>query len=130
MKKFIILLFLSILSASEIDDIIEMIHILKKRSLNYIQISNIYDPFSPQIKTKKGVTKLIIPKNSPKIENKTKNSFNLEIIFQDKVKISGQWYKIGQMIGKYKIVKQGGEILLKNGKRLILLKRKIGLRIK
>jgi hypothetical protein len=129
MKKFIILLFLSILSASEIDDIIEMIHILKKRSLKYIRISNMYDPFNPQIKTKTGV-KLIIPKNSPKVENKTKNSFDLEIVFQDKVKISGQWYKIGQMIGKYKIVKERGEILLKNGNRLISLKRKIGLRIR
>ena len=130
MKKFIILLFMSILSASDIDDIIEMIHILKKRSLNYIKISDIYDPFNPQINTKKGVTKLIIPKNSPKIENKTKNSFNLEIIFQDKVKISGQWYKIGQMIGNYKIIRKKREIFLKNGSKYLSLKRKTGLRIK
>ena len=131
MKKLIILLFLSILSAHNIEEITKMIQLLKEREVKYIKVGKVYDPFYPpkQVKKKK-ITKFNFMKEKKDKVKKKSSNYNLEVIFGNKVKISGQWYKIGQMIGNHKIIRKEREIFLKNGRKYLSLKRKTGLRIK
>jgi len=131
MKKLIILLFLSILSAHNVEEITKMIQLLKEREVKYVKVGELYDPFYPpkQVKKKK-ITKFNFMKAKKDKVKKKSSNYNLEVIFGNKVKINGQWYKIGQMIGNYKIIRKKREIFLKNGSKYLSLKRKTGLRIK
>ena len=131
MKKLIILLFLSILSAHNVKEITKMIQLLKEREVKYVKVGKVYDPFNPPKQVKKTkITKFNFMKEKKDKVKKENSNYNLEVIFGNKVKISGQWYKIGQMIGNYKIIRKEREIFLKDNSEYISLKRKIGLRIK
>jgi hypothetical protein len=118
MKKLIIFIGLSVF-ANETKEILEMIDILNKKSFSYNEIISIYNPFVKK-GNKKLKTKLVIAPTIP--ENS--NNFNLEVLFQNRVRINNSWYKNGDKLDRYTIIIKNKKVYLKDGNKLIDLQRK------
>ena len=104
---------------SHIDELIEQIK-LKREGL---QLSIIKDPFIEEKKVKKLI-------KIPKIKKVRKFRLILQAILNDRVKINGKWYRLGQYVKNYKIVRIGDGFVILRGKkslRLFLRNRKIRL---
>jgi len=119
MRKFILLLITTLCLANETKEILELINILKQQKVEYKPITNIYDPFCTVKNNNKTTTATIY---RPLIKQKT--SYNLEIIFQNRVRINGKWYKNNDKIGKYILIIKNNKVFLKYGNKLKQLKRK------
>jgi len=117
MKKFILLLIATLSLASDTKEILELINILKQQKIEYKPIKNLYDPFCKVITIKKN--NVIIYNPMPN----RKKSYHLEIIFQNKVRINGKWYKNNDKIDKYIIVLKNDKVYLKYKNKLKQLKR-------
>jgi len=120
MKKLI--LFIAILCyANETKEILKMIDLLQTQKISYKPIKKLYNPFINEEKQK------IISNNIDFgyfIPKKEKKVYDLEIVFQNKVRINGKWYKNNDKIDQYKIIIKDESVYLKNKKKLIKLKRK------
>jgi len=107
------------LFANDSKEILKMIQILKNRDFSYQEIVYIYNPFiKNRVKEKKMETKQTV---TDEIEYKT--TYQLEAIFQNKVKINNVWYKNGDKLDKYIIIIGKNSVYLKDKNRLIRLKR-------
>jgi len=114
MKKLVIFLFIT-LWANETEDILKLIDKIENYKFHYTYIKKLYDPFGYKRKIlhhKVTITKKKVIKN---------NSYNLQIVFQNRVKINNKWYNIGDKIGNYTIVKKNGQIMLVNKYSIIKL---------
>jgi hypothetical protein len=116
MKKIIILCFgLLFVFADETNQITNLIKQINKKQFEYKEITTIYDPF---VSVKKINGKLHLPKATSK---QIKKVYRLEVIFQNKAKINGKWYKNNDKIGKYKIIIQKNQVYLKSKNKQFLL---------
>jgi hypothetical protein len=107
------------LFANDSKEILKMIQILKNRDFTYQEIVYIYNPFiKNRVKEKKMETKQTV---TDEIEYKT--SYQLEAIFQNRVRINNVWYKNGDKLDKYIIIIGKNSVYLKDKNRLIRLKR-------
>jgi len=107
------------LFANDSKEILKMIQILKNRDFSYQEIVYIYNPFiKNRVKEKKMETKQTV---TDEIEYKT--SYQLEAIFQNRVRINNVWYKNGDKLDKYIIIIGKNSVYLKDKNRLIRLKR-------
>jgi len=107
------------LFANDTKEILKMIKILKNRDFSYQEIVYIYNPFvKNRVKEKKMETKQTV---TDLIEYKT--TYQLEAIFQNKVKINNVWYKNGDKLDKYIIIIRKNAVYLKDKDRVIRLKR-------
>ena len=107
------------LFANDTKEILKMIKILKNRDFSYQEIVYIYNPFvKNRVKEKKMETKQTV---TDEIEYKT--SYQLEAIFQNRVRINNVWYKNGDKLDKYIIIIGKNSVYLKDKNRLIRLKR-------
>jgi hypothetical protein len=124
MKKLI--LFIAIICfANDTKEVLELIKILQHQKITYKPITNIYNPFyNPKI-IKQAKNNFFIP-----ISTKTeKTKYNLEIIFQNKARINGKWYKNGDKLNKYKVVITNNKVFLKHKNKIIYLNRKTILKV-
>ncbi len=119
-----ILLFFSSLYSVNIDKIFENIDEVKiiqeKKKATKERVK--YDPFSnikkeEKREEKKKVVKVEKPKKRKKIIYQP--IIELEAIFGKSAFINGKWYRVGDKIGKYKIIKIGRDsVSLKIGRRV------------
>ena len=126
MKKIII--FIAILAfGNDTKEILNLINILKTKSFDYKEISNIYNPF---VKTTKSSN--IQKKSNIILMNPTKTDlkYTLEVIFQNKVRINNSWYKNYDKIDNYTIIIRNNKVYLKNKNKTILLNRKTIIKVK
>ena len=123
MKKLII--FIAIfLFADDTKEILKLINILNHKSFSYIEVNNIYNPFVDKPKVQP--IKMKIKTKAEKINT----NYTLEVVFQHKVKINGNWYKNGDTIDGYKIILIGYKVFLKKHSKTILLNRKTILKVR
>jgi len=125
MKKFIIIFIISYIYSNDIKDILNMTKLLKNYTTNYQPIQKVYDPFSEnKPKTKPIIIRPIyhpITRKKPII----KKTYHLEVVFLDKVRINGNWYKNNSKIDDYKvIIKENGNVYLINKQKTIHLTNK------
>ena len=107
------------LFANDTKEILKMIKILKNKDFSYQEIVYIYNPFvKNRVKEKKMETKQRV---TDEIEYKM--SYQLEAIFQNRVRINNVWYKNGDKLDKYIIIIRKNSVYLKDKNRLIRLKR-------
>jgi len=118
MKKSII--FIGVfLFANDTKEILNLIKDLHKQTFSYVEVSNLYNPFT-NTKTNTYQTKPI-KIIQPKITN---IKYKLEAIFQQKVKINGNWYKNHDKLDEYTIIISQNKVYLKNNKNIIDLTKK------
>ncbi|HIQ50555.1 MAG TPA: hypothetical protein EYH54_01125 [Nautiliaceae bacterium] len=109
MKKLFSLIFFFVFLFSSTIQIIEEIKEIEQFKPKFKNVQN-FDIFSFEEDKKKIVDKKIsfIPKKSPVLQ--------IYAIFQNKVNINGRWFKVGDKIYGYKIVKISKKfVLLKKG---------------
>lgn len=117
MKKIIILI-ATLAFGLDTKEILKEIEILKNINFNYKEVQNIYNPFI----TKKQSTKY---EQIPAIKAiSQKSNYNLEVIFQNKVRINNSWYKNGDKLDEYIIIIKNNKVYLKNKNKVIKLNRK------
>ncbi len=117
MKKIIILI-ATLAFGLDTKEILKEIEILKNINFNYKEVQNIYNPFI----TKKQSTKY---EQIPTIKAiSQKSNYNLEVIFQNKVRINNSWYKNGDKLDEYIIIIKNNKVYLKNKNKVIKLNRK------
>jgi len=122
MKKLII--FISVLCfANDTKEILDLLNILKHQHSVYKPIQNLYNPFkTKQLKTDKKAT-FIIKKEKPKPK------YILEVVFQNKARIDGKWYKNNDNLDKYKVIIRNNKVFLQSNSKIIYLKRKTILKV-
>jgi len=113
MKKLVVLLIMINLYASDTKEILFLLKDLQKIQYNYKPINKL---FNNTKKPKKEIYKLKDTK--PK---KTQTKYVLEVIFNNKVKINGKWYKNGDAIDNYKILVVDNNVFLINKHKTISL---------
>jgi hypothetical protein len=118
MKKLLIFVFILSLYANDTKEILQLIEIIKHKTPSYREINDIYNPFEENHHKTKSTNK--ISKSNDKVY-KSNETYNLQVIFDNKLKINNQWYKIGDKIDNYKIVKKNDKFMLINNKKVILL---------
>ena len=78
--------------------------------------------------------KVIVKKDGTKIAVKAKAEFDLQAIMNNRAKISGKWYKVGDKVDEYTLATvQTGSVFLQNNefkKRLTLRKKNENITIK
>ena len=114
----------TILYAQNID-IINMIKILQNTKKTYHPIQTLYNPF---ITTKKAIINPIIKVQTPPKQNKI--NYNIQVIFQNKVKINNIWYKNGDKLDKYTIIIKNSNVFLKDKNHIQKLSRQIYIKVK
>jgi len=125
MKKLILLI--GILAfANDTKEILKMINILQAQQSIYKPITNLYNPFNLQKNNIKATNTTNFNYNLP---TNTKKTYNLEIIFQNKVRINNKWYKNNDKIDNYKVFIKNEEVYLINKNKTIHLKRKTFLKV-
>ena len=105
MKKILFLLS-AVLLYGDISDIISYIKNMESYTLKFKKIVH-YNVFSDIVAEKS---------ENLKINGNTNNSKNIAIyaVFQNKININGHWYKIGDVIDGYKIIKiNNNEVVMK-----------------
>jgi len=117
MKKFILLFIATLSFAIDTKEILKEINILENIDFRYKEITNIYNPF---ISNKKRKNSSI---NIPLVTESKKGVYNLEVIFQNKVRINNNWYKNGDKLDEYIIIIRNNKVYLKNKNKLIKLNR-------
>jgi len=118
MKKTII--FIAILAFGiDTKELLKEINILKNTSFEYKEIEKIYNPFIQKNKNNIYFTPIKTINESIKQKN-----YNLEVIFQNRVRINNTWYKNGDKLDEYIIIIKNNKVYLKKGKKLILLHKK------
>jgi len=122
MKKVII--FLAIFAfGNETEEILKMMDILKHQNFKYTPITKIYNPFTKtQVIKKHKINITIAP-------IKTHN-YKLEVVFQNKAKINGNWYKNGDKIDSYTVVIKDTQVYLINKNKTIKLNQKTLIKVK
>jgi len=122
MKK-LILIFISIyLYGNDVQDILNMSKLLKNYNNKYQTIQTVYDPFA---KEKPKIKPIIIRPIYHKITKPIiKKTYHLEIVFLDKVRINGQWYKNNARIDDYRVIIKGNNVYLVNKHKTIKLTNK------
>jgi len=111
MKKIIIVLISTCLFA-DVKETIKLMHILDNFDFSYKPITTLYNPFR---------TKVITSLPSKNSMNNSFQTYKLEVVFQNRVRINGNWYNIGDKIDDFIIKKDGNKICLKNSKQKIIL---------
>ena len=125
MKKLILLI--GVLAfANDTKEILKMINILQAQHSIYKPIKNLYNPFYSQKNNIKATNTINFNYNLP---TNTKKTYNLEIIFQNKVRINNKWYKNNDKIDNYKVFIKNEEVYLINKNKTIHLKRKTFLKV-
>ena len=99
------------------------------------EVSKIEATRSPFVRLKpKEESKVIVKKDGTKIAVKAKTEFALQAIVNNRAKISGKWYKVGDKINEYTLATvQSGSVFLQNNeykKRLTLRKKNENITIK
>jgi len=118
MKKFILLFIATLSFAIDTKEILKEINILENIDFKYKEITNIYNPF---ISNKKRKNSSI---NIPLVTESKKGMYNLEVIFQNKVRINNNWYKNGDKLDEYIIIIRNNKVYLKSKNKLIKLNKK------
>ena len=114
MKKILFLLS-AVLLYGDISDIISYIKNMESYTLKFKKIVH-YNVFSDIVAERSG---------NLKINENTNNSKNIAIyaVFQNKININGHWYKIGDVIDGYKIVKiSNDKVFLEREKHIKIIK--------
>lgn len=121
MKKLIILIAV-VCFANDIKEILEMINLLHTQKYEYKPITHLYNPFVDKKIKNKIVNNTKFQYN---IHNNTniKKTYNLEIVFQNKVRINNKWYKNNDKLDNYRVIMKNDKVYLKNKKKIIELKR-------
>ena len=117
MKKTIILIS-TLAFGIDTKEILKEINILKSITFQYTEVKKIYNPFIKNLKKYKNTntpTLIVQPK---------KENYNLEAIFQNKIRINNNWYKNGDKLDEYIIIIKNNKVYLKNGNKLIKLNKK------
>jgi len=117
MKKIIILI-ATLAFGLDTKEILKEIEILKNINFNYKEVQNIYNPFVTKNKQKINISYM------PPVIKENKSQYNLEVIFQNKVRINNTWYKNGDKLDEYIIIIKNNKVYLKNKNKLIKLNRK------
>jgi len=113
MKKLFILLTLILsLYANDTKEILFLLKNLQKIQYNYKPVNSLYNKQNKKIKY------FFNNKKVKKIQIK----YVLEVIFNNKVKINGRWYKNGERIDNYRVVVVDNNVFLRNKHKLISLK--------
>jgi len=113
--------------AGEVREILSLINKVKHQDFSYKEVSNLYNPFKKRKKLPKIVRK---PTNFVVADTDLKNDYQLEVKFQNRVRINNVWYKNGDKIDNYTIHMKKGRVFLINRNRVIELKRKTILKVK
>ena len=119
MKKLLIILVALNLYANDTKEILFLLKKLQKIQYNYKPIISLYN-----IKKIEQIHKPVINLKHKNVK-KVNKTYILEVIFNNKVKINGKWYKNDDIIDGYKIVIMGNNVFLKNKYKTIILKHKL-----
>lgn len=113
MKKFII--FLAVFLFADVSDTILKLQDMKNMKKKFLKID--YNIFKEE---KKPVIKKVLKIN--KIKKAKKINLHIFAIFNNKININGNWYKKGDIVYDYKIIKvlNNGVVLKKHSKITIL----------
>ena len=128
MKKItIISLAVAMLLASGVDEIDKIVQKINSKRVGELPKKELKSVVSPMVKIiVENNETTIKDSNGTIIKAKPKDdSFVLAAILNNSAFINGKWYKVGDMVGKYKLVEiLDDSVLLKNGKKtkLILFK--------
>ena len=127
MKKItIISLAAVILLASEVDEIDKIVQKINSKRVGTLPKKELSSVISPMIKIVVEKNETVKDNNKSVIKTKVKDdNFVLAAILNNSAFINGNWYKVGDMVGKYKLIEvMDDSVLLKNGKKtkLILFK--------
>jgi len=127
MKKIII--FIAIFAfGNDTKEILNLINILNNKSFSYKEVKNIYNPFVKKSKTQQNKDNSnFVFFESPQ---KSNLKYTLEVVFQNRVRINGSWYKNYDKIDNYTIIIKNNKVYLKNRERTILLNRKTIIKVK
>jgi len=121
MRKIAIFFMILSLFGDDSKEILNLINILKNKKFEYSEIVTIYNPFKKEKAVlKEKFKKLAVVETNSKIER----DYNLEIIFQNRVRIDNSWYKNGDKLDNYTIILKNQKVYLKDKNRTIELKRK------
>lgn len=114
MKKFII--FLAVFLFADVSDTILKLQDMKNMKKKFLKID--YNIFKEE---KKPVIKKVLKIN--KIKKAKKINLHIFAIFNNKININGNWYKKGDIVYDYKIIKVlNNGVLLKKHSKITILK--------
>jgi len=127
MKKItIISLAAAMLLASEVDEIDKIVQKINSKREGTLPKKELKSVVSPMVKIVVENNETIKDSNGTIIKAKAKDdNFVLAAILNNSAFINGNWYKVGDMVGKYKLIEiMDDSVLLKNGNKtkLILFK--------
>ena len=127
MKKItIISLAVAMLLASEVDEIDKIVQKINSKREGTLPKKELKSVVSPMVKIVVENNETIKDSNGTIIKAKAKDdNFVLAAILNNSAFINGNWYKVGDMVGKYKLIEiMDDSVLLKNGNKtkLILFK--------
>ncbi len=127
MKKItIISLAVAMLLASEVDEIDKIVQKINSKREGTLPKKELKSVVSPMVKIVMENNETIKDSNGTIIKAKAKDdNFVLAAILNNSAFINGNWYKVGDMVGKYKLIEiMDDSVLLKNGNKtkLILFK--------
>ena len=113
--------------ADDTKEILQMIKILENATNStYKEVSGIYNPFVKKSKVDLIHKKRVV--HSVTISDNSK--YNLEIVFQNRVRINNNWYNDGDKLDNYTIIIKNNKVYLKNKNKKILLNRKSILKVR
>ena len=118
----LLLTIFSTIYANDIQDILKMTKLLKTYNITYKPIKNLYNPFVVQHKIQTVKKHPILIKKISVL--KPKKTYHLEVIFSNKVRINGQWYKNYDKIDDYVVIIKNNKVFLKHKNHTILLQNK------
>ncbi|GAB6045832.1 hypothetical protein JCM11957_14300 [Caminibacter profundus] len=111
MKKIILILLFFIYGHSDIIKTIEILKKIEKYQYDFKKIEK-YNAFEPNTNFLESII----------INNKTSQIIKIKAIFNKKVYINNSWYKIGDTVNGYKIIKIiDNKIVLKKNNKLLIL---------
>ncbi len=103
----------------DIDKLIEQVK-YKRIGLSKSEIAKLKDPFIDE----KKLQKIIVKQKIIKHRKKVRVTYRLSSIMNDRAKINGRWYHVGQKVGSYRLAYVDpfkGFAVLKRGKRTLRL---------
>ena len=124
MKKItIISLAVAMLLASEVDEIDKIVQKINSKREGTLPKKELKSVVSPMVKIVMENNETIKDSNGTIIKAKAKDeSFVLAAILNNSAFINGNWYKVGDMVGKYKLIEiMDDSVLLKNGNKTKLI---------